>query len=137
MWLLPLTCAPLKSQRFTARPASSSQFQRQTGTFRFHRPVVFFLSLQCYTNQQTQQTRPNIPFLHSTLLHVSAVHRLATVHTKNKKLDVSPNKQGCKLVTVTTVIPYKMSNYMKECVRNFPGTMQCIESNTKLQCNIK
>ena len=53
-------------------------------------------------------------------LFTSAIVRLASVHTKNKKLAVSPNKQECKLFIVTTVIPYKMSNYMRECVSNFP-----------------
>ena len=68
--LLPLTYAPLNGQRFSARPARSIQ----TGAFRCHRPIVYFLSLQCCINRQTQYYRPNIPVLHSALLHVSAVH---------------------------------------------------------------
>jgi hypothetical protein len=44
VWFLSLTCAPLKGQWFTARPARSIQFQRQTGMFSCHRPVVYFLS---------------------------------------------------------------------------------------------
>ena len=124
MWLLSLTYAPFKGKWFTARPSRSIQFQRQAGTFSCHRTVVYFLSLQCYINQQTQHNRPNIPFLHSALQNVSAVrisHRHAAIGShKEKKLEVSPNKQGCKLFIVTTVIPYKKSNYMKECVRNFP-----------------
>ena len=53
-------------------------------------------------------------------LSASAIVMLPLVHTKNKKLEVSPNKQRCKLVIVKTVIPHKMSNYMKACVIKFP-----------------
>jgi len=66
-------------------------------------------------------------------LSTSAIIKLASVHTKNKKLEVSPNKQGYKIVIVTIIIIYKMSNYMKECIRNFPDKIQCIGSNTKLE----
>jgi hypothetical protein len=32
VWFLSLTCTPLKSQSFIARPSRSIQFQRLTGT---------------------------------------------------------------------------------------------------------
>ena len=41
------------------------------------------------------------------LLSTSAIVSLASVDTKNEKLEVSPNKQQCKLVIATTVIRYE------------------------------
>jgi len=114
---------PLKVSGSQAHPARSIQFQKQTGIFSCHRPVVYFLSSQCYINRQTQHNRPNILVLYSALLHVSAVHishhQAGISSHKNKQLAVSPNKQRCKLVTPTNIIPYKRSNYLKECIRNF------------------
>ena len=68
------------------------------------------------------------------LLSTSAIVRLASVHTKKKKLEVSPNKQGCKLVIVTTIISYKKSNYMEECISKFP--VQCNVSNQTQNWNV-
>jgi hypothetical protein len=46
------TCQP---KWLTSLPARSLQTQRQTGNFRFQSPVVYFLSLSCCVNRQTQQ----------------------------------------------------------------------------------
>jgi len=86
----------------TSRPAPSMPNQRQTGAFSFHLPVFYFLSLQCYINRQTQHNRTNILVLiqHYNMFRLSTttIIRVATVHTKNKIGEVSPNKLGCKTV---------------------------------------
>ena len=92
VWLLELTYAPLEVQWFTVRPARSIQFRRQTGTFKCHRPVVYFLLLHCYISRQTQHYRPKVLVLHSALPHVLAVH------ISHQQAGISTNKQRCKLL---------------------------------------
>jgi hypothetical protein len=70
----PIHLCTREAEWLTSRSARSIPSQRQTGNFRFHRPVVYFLSLRCYINRQTQRYSCNIFILYSALLHVSAVH---------------------------------------------------------------
>ena len=70
----PIHFCVREAELLTSRPARSIRIQRQTDTFRFHRPVVYFLSLMCYINRQTQPYRCNVFIRYSALLHVSAVH---------------------------------------------------------------
>ena len=112
-----------------------------------HKPVILVATVRFYFSCYYSVTLINkhntthliywLYFQHCYMfrLSTSAIIRLASVHKKNKMLEVYAIKQWCKLVIVTTVIPYKRSNYMKECIRNFPGTIRCIGSNTRLECN--
>jgi len=86
----PINFCTRQSEWLTSRPAPFIPSQRQAGALSFHRPVVYFLLLQCYINRQTRPYSCNILILYSALLHVSAVH---IPHHP-----VSPNKQRCKTV---------------------------------------
>jgi hypothetical protein len=123
LWLLLLTDAPLKGQCFTARPASSIYFQRQAGaldaTVRLCISYHYSVILTDKHNNTDLIYRFYIQHCYIFRLSTSPIVRLEMVHTNNKQLAVSPNKQWPKLVIMTNIIPHKRSNYMKECIRNF------------------
>ena len=122
MWLLPLTYTPVKGQQLNARTAGTVRFQTQTGTYSWQHPVLYFLSVQCYVNRQTQHYRYNMVTVYSTPLHISAVHitQLSVLTNSGVKLLRNSDNYYCE----------------KECIRKLPGTIKCIGSNTKLECKI-
>jgi len=65
----PIHFCTREAEWLTLRTALSIPIQRPTGTLRFRRSVVYFLSLPYYTNRQTR-----ILILYSALLHVSAIY---------------------------------------------------------------
>jgi len=137
----PIYLRTCQAEWLTSLPARIVRSQRQTGAFRFH----LRLCVSCHQsvtltdkhNTTDLKYRFYIQHYYMFRLSTSATIRLASVHTRNKMLQISPNKQRCKRVTVTSTIPYKRSNCMKKCISNFSGTIQCIGSNTNLECNIK
>jgi hypothetical protein len=111
VWLLSLTYAPLKGQWFTASPASSIQFRRQTGTLgaTVRLCISYHYSVTLTDKHNTTDLIYRFYFQQCNMfqLSTSAIIRVESVHTKNKKSEVSPNKEERKIVVVTTGIPLK------------------------------
>jgi len=132
---------PLKVSGSLHSPPAQFSFKDKPvplgSTVRLFTSCHYGITLNNKHNTTDPMYRLHIQHCHMFQLSTSGIIRVASVHTKNKKLErtVSTNR-GVKLLIVTNIIPYKKSNYMKECIRNFPVTIQCIGSNTKLERNI-
>ena len=84
VWLLSLTYAPVKGLYLNARSDRSLRFQRRTLSFSWQLSLLYFLSVMCYINRQTQHYRCNI-----LILFFNTVPPFCCPH----KPSVSPNKK--------------------------------------------
>jgi hypothetical protein len=82
---------------------------------RWHRPIVYLVSLKCYVNRQIQPYRSKVQVLYSALLHVSAVyishHQGSKQFTKNWKVTSTLDNRSTILVNSVT------RNIKKKCSR--------------------
>jgi hypothetical protein len=104
--------APLLCKQLILPTTRLVRFQRQTGIFRWHRPVVYFLSLQCFVKPQTQHYRYNILTDYSTPLYISAVHITQLSLPTNSCVRILWNIDN--------------SYCEKECIRKLLRTIRCI-----------
>ena len=83
--------------------------------------------------------RSFIQICYMFLLSTSAINRVASIYKMNKK-EERPflTKCGNKIFeNFDNHYSLKKCNKIKDCIDNVPGTIQCIGSNTKLECKIK
>jgi len=74
-----------QAEWLTTRPAPSVPVQKQSGAFRFHRPLVYLLLLRRYINQQTKHYTCNNLFLFSTTTCFGCIHQPSSGRHRFKK----------------------------------------------------